>query len=214
VTPKRGGQQTGYWEFQNSHGTRFGLGSGGHDYMWVQILVDWPVQESEQPPASEPTGEPTSSGDCAATENTDYGNQVLSMINSARESTGLSSLTLSSQLTAAALEHSRDMACADFVDHNGSDGSTWYDRVAAQGYANYNSARENIYVGDPSFGGSPDGAFTWWMNSQVHRDNILFASVTEIGIGYVFNSNSSWWLSPLFCLSINLTVLFLFGEEY
>ena len=158
----------------------------------MQIQVDWPVQGGEHASASEPTDEPTDFGDCAATENNDYENQVLSMINSARESAGLSSLTLSSQLTAAALEHSQVMACADFVDHNGSDGSTWYDRVAAQGYANYNSARENIYVGDPSFGGTPDGAFTWWMNSQVNRDNILFASITEIGIGYVFNSNSSY----------------------
>jgi uncharacterized protein YkwD len=160
--------------------------------MWVQILVDWPAQGGEQPSASEPTDEPTDSGDCTATENTDFENQVLSLINSARESAGFPGLTLSSQLSAAALEHSQDMACADFVDHNGSDGSSWYDRVAAHGYANYSFARENIYVGDPSFGGTPDGAYTWWMNNQVHRDNIPYATVTEIGIGNVYDSNSTY----------------------
>ena len=84
------------------------------------------------------------------------------------------------------------MACNGFVDHNGSDGSTWYQRVAAQGYENSASARENIYVGDPAFGGTPQGAFDWWMNSQVHRDNILNPNVTEIGIGYVYLSGSPY----------------------
>ena len=192
VAPTRGGQQTGYWEFQNSRGSRFGVGSGGHDYIWVQIQVNWSSGGDEQSSNAEPTASSGDTGDCSATENTSYENQVLSLINSARESAGLPALTLSSQLSAAALEHSRDMACADYVDHTGSDGSTWYDRVAAQGYANYSSARENIYVGDPSFGGTPDGAYTWWMNSQVHRDNILYETVSEIGIGYVFYSGSTY----------------------
>jgi uncharacterized protein YkwD len=200
VAPSRGGQQTGYWEFQNSKGTRFGVGSGGHDYIWVQIQVDWPTTEEEPSATEEPADQPGGGGggggggnsDCKAVEKPGYENQVLALINSARESAGLSGLTLNEQLSAAALEHSRDMACVDYIDHTGSDGSTWYDRVAAQGYANYSSARENIYVGDPSYGGTPDGAFTWWMNSQVHRDNILFADVSEIGIGYVFNPDSSY----------------------
>jgi uncharacterized protein YkwD len=193
VAPSRGGQQTGYWEFQNSHGTRFGVGSGGHDYIWVQIKVNWSSPDDKPDPTVEAT--PISgkeSDSCTAAENSSFENQVLALINSARESAGLSALTLNAQLSAAALEHSRDMACVDFIDHTGSDGSTWYDRVAARGYANYSSARENIYVGDPSYGGSPDGAFTWWMNSQVHRDNILYTSVSEIGIGYVFYSDSSY----------------------
>lgn len=192
VAPARGGQQTGYWEFQNSKGTRFGVGSGGHDYIWVQIQVDWSSSSDSQQPTEEPSTAPGSSGDCSAAEMTSFENQVLSLINSARESAGLPALTLSSQLTAAALRHSQDMACADFVDHTGSDGSTWYDRVASNGYANYSSARENIYVGDPDFGGTPDGAFTWWMNSQVHRDNILNATISEIGVGYVYYSDSTY----------------------
>jgi uncharacterized protein YkwD len=84
------------------------------------------------------------------------------------------------------------MACNDFISHNGSDGSTWYDRIKAQGYANYSSARENIYVGNPAFGGDAQGAFTWWMNSKIHHDNILYPTVTELGIAYVFNQNSTY----------------------
>ena len=192
VAPSRGGQQTGYWQFQNSAGTRFGVGSGGHDYIWVQIQVNWTSPGEEQSPTDEPDSDPGQTDDCSASENQDYENQVLSLINNARESAGLPTLFLNSQLSAAALEHSRDMACADYVDHTGSDGSTWYDRVASHGYANYSSSRENIYVGDPSFGGTPGGAFDWWMNSQVHRDNILYSSISEIGIGYVYYVNSSY----------------------
>jgi uncharacterized protein YkwD len=105
---------------------------------------------------------------------------MLSLINQARAENGLQPVFLQSQLSAAALQHSTDMACNRFVDHDGSDGSTWYARVEAQGYANPRSARENIYVGADA-----QGTFNWWMGSQVHRDNILFPTVTEAGIGYV-----------------------------
>lgn len=41
-------------------------------------------------------------------------------MNSARESNGLVSLSLDSQLSAAAVEYSTDMACNDFVGQYGS----------------------------------------------------------------------------------------------
>jgi uncharacterized protein YkwD len=83
------------------------------------------------------------------------------------------------------------MACQDFVDHTGSDGSNWKDRIKAAGYSP-GYATENIYVGDPTFGGDAQGAFNWWMNSQIHRDNILSTKVTQIGIGYAYNANSTY----------------------
>jgi uncharacterized protein YkwD len=188
IAPARGGQRTGNWEFQNSNGERFGVGAGGNDYIWVQIQVEWSSAGGSQP--SDP--EPSAPSDCQEQFNPGYVDQLFALINTARTEQGLNTLTLNSQLSSAALDHSQDMACHNYVDHTGSDGSTWYDRVAAHGYANYNSARENIYVGDPAYGGTPDGAFEWWMNSQVHRDNILFASISEIGIGYVYNPSSDY----------------------
>ena len=83
------------------------------------------------------------------------------------------------------------MACNDFVEHYGSDGSTWFGRIQAQG-VRYHSASENIYAGDPTFGGTPQGAFAWWMNSQVHRDNILNPKSTQIGIGYAYYYGSTY----------------------
>lgn len=149
-----------------------------------------PPESSEESDSGE--GSEGQSGNCKYTPNNGYVNTLLKLINQARQQNGLSPVFLQDQLSAAALKHSADMGCNRFVDHNGSDGSTWYDRVGAQGYSAPMSARENIYVGDPTFGGDANGAFNWWMGSQVHRDNILFTNVTECGIAYVYVSGSPY----------------------
>jgi uncharacterized protein YkwD len=191
--PPRGGQHTGYWEFMNAAGKTFGVGSAGEGLLWLKINVDFPtvtpVVDSSTPDGS-PTDTP--SGSCAYTLNSDYESQILSLINDVRAQNGLNPLTLDSKLQAAALAHSLDMACNNYVNHTGSDGSTWYDRVKAQGFRNYHTARENIYVGNPAFGGDAQGAFDWWMNSDIHRKTILLPNITVIGISYVFTSTSTY----------------------
>ncbi len=190
TAPARGGRTVSYWEFQNPQGKRFGVGAGNPGPLWVQVLVSFLVPSPTETPADGGTNGTAST--CSPTRHPEYESAILDAINQARTDAGLGGLTLSPALSAAALEHSIDMACNHYVDHTGSDGSTWFSRVAAQRYANYNSARENIYVGHPEFGGTPDGAMTWWMNSQVHRDNILFEASTQIGIGIVTWPGSDW----------------------
>jgi uncharacterized protein YkwD len=95
-------------------------------------------------------------------------------------------------LSAAAQVHSIDLACIDGYDHIGSDGSVWTERVARQGYANYNSARENIRVGNPDFGFSPQYVFDRWFESQIHRENMYFTNVSEIGLACVFNPDTEY----------------------
>lgn len=198
TAPARGGVYQSNWEFQDPSGARFGVGPGVDGLLWAQIAVSFvdPTATQAVAAASTPTapGTPTpaSQGACAATRDTSVEAQVLALINQARTSQGLNALQSQDQLTAAALAHSMDMACNNFVDHIGSDGSLWYDRVKAQGYANYNSSRENIYVGHPEFGGNAQGAFTWWWNSKIHHDNMLNPDVTQIGIAYVFDPNSQY----------------------
>jgi uncharacterized protein YkwD len=199
-SPSSGGTFTGLWVFQDPAGERFGVNSGGIDQIWVRIGVTIFNDEGEiVPVGATPLPSPTPSvGDtiqaqntCTPQQNSDYEQQLLKMINNARAQNKLSPLALNSRLSAAAFTHSADMACKDYVDHAGSDGSTWFTRIKAQSYA-YSYASENIYVGNPAFGGTPSGAFDWWMNSQVHRDNILSTKVSEIGIGYAFYPNSSY----------------------
>jgi uncharacterized protein YkwD len=186
VTPPNGGEYVGNWEFQNPQGKRFGVNSGGGDLIWVKIGVS--IYPMVTPSATNPTNV---SAACSPQEDAGYESQLLSFINNARADQGLKPLTLNPLLSAAALGHSKDMACQNYVDHTGSDGSSWFDRIKAQGYQ-YSQALENIYVGNPKFGGDAQGAFNWWMNSKIHHDNIMSTKITEIGIAYVFWEKSNY----------------------
>lgn len=189
--PTRGGQQQSNWEFNKPSGEHFGAGSSGKDLFWALISVRFLDQNDQPQPDPSTLPPPSTPSGCNAQRNQAYEGQVVALINQVRGQNGLNSLAVRDELSASALAHSTDMACNDFVGHSGSDGSHWTDRISVQGYS-FSYATENIYVGFPDFGGTPDGAFEWWMNSQVHRDNILDSKVTEIGVGFVFSENSSY----------------------
>ena len=195
-SPKRGGSHISYWQFATDTGETFGIGAGADGLLWVRVQVDYTsADQTSAPTSSTASTSPTNStsiAGCASETNPGYVSTILNLVNTARESAGLNALELEDKLSAAAQGHSLDMACNDFISHTGSDGSLWYQRVAVQGYANSNSARENIYVGNPAFGGDAQGAFGWWMNSQIHRDNILKSGVSQIGIAYVYVTGSSY----------------------
>ena len=63
----------------------------------------------------------------------------------------MNSLTMNETLTAASVAHDTDMACHDFSDHRGTDGSDWFGRISSLGY-DYAVALEKIYNGDLSIG--------------------------------------------------------------
>ena len=195
TAPPRGGIYTGNWEFMNDRGQRFGVGKSGRDWIWVQIAVSFveptPSGQVEPEPPSSSTGVTTTST-CSPRRDSLFSTQVLSLINTARSQMGLEPLVMQDQLNGAALQHSNDMACVNYVDHIGSDGSLWYDRVSAQGYANYITARENIRVGNPDFGFTPQYVFDQWNISQVHHDNMLYPDVSEAGVDCVFNPQSEF----------------------
>jgi len=190
TAPARGGTYAGNWEFQDDLGQNFGVGKSGHGPIWAQIVVTF--VSGEAPAPTPVTGSQPVPGACATTRDTAFEAQLLEIINTARAANGLPTLSAQAQLSAAALAHSSDMACAGYVDHIGSDGSLWYDRVAAQGYANSITARENIRVGFPDFGFSPQYVYDQWFVSQVHNENMFYPTVTEVGIGYVFSPGSEW----------------------
>ena len=110
------------------------------------------------------------------------------MINTERQSQGLTPYDSQGQLQAAARGHSTDMACNNFFLQTGSDDSSVGDRVSAQGYS-WSSVGENIFAGGSA---TPQSAFDWWMNSAPHRANLLHANFTEIGIGYIDEPNSQY----------------------
>lgn len=129
---------------------------------------------------------------CQSKVDVDYTQRLISLMNAERTNRGLPALRVSEQLTLAALDHTLDMTCNNFVEHYGTDGSTWFTRIQARGYP-YGTAYENVAAGNPAVGGTPEWVVQiLWMNSQVHRENILNPNVTEFGVGFMTNPSAQY----------------------
>lgn len=97
-------------------------------------------------------------------------------------------------ITAARL-HSQDMKENNFQGHSGSNGSTFDQRILAQGYNNWTAAGENVAAYGQNFFHVHAGFNVDWGNPDLgHRHNVMnFAEsdslFTEIGIGLVIVEN-------------------------
>jgi uncharacterized protein YkwD len=183
VAPARDGAYTGLFELRNPKGRSLDIGSVTS--IWVKITVG---NVSVAPPPVSPTATITPASGatavsdkvCKPQQNIDYIAQLLVLLNNARAEAKLAPLNLSGRLSAAAQGHSDDMACNNFVNHSGSDGSSIQARVAASGYtASY--SEEVIFAS-----GTPQDAFNWWINDKLHRDVILNPRAVDVGIGYTY----------------------------
>ncbi|MFF4319207.1 CAP domain-containing protein [Streptomyces sp. NPDC001568] len=112
--------------------------------------------------------------------------QVVALVNQERAKAGCSALTVNDKLTAAAQNHSQDMASHSNMSHTGSDGSDPGQRITRAGY-NWSTYGENVAYGY----GSPEQVMNGWMNSPGHKKNILNCSFKEIGVGLA-QPNSYW----------------------
>jgi uncharacterized protein YkwD len=113
---------------------------------------------------------------------------IANLLNQQRNSHGLPSLALVSELTQAARRHSRDMADHNFTSHTGSDGSNAGERMREAGY-NWTTWAEIIGWGS---GSNTESMVDWWMNSPGHRSIILSSYYTDFGVGYARNPGSDW----------------------
>jgi len=155
----------------------------------AQAATSTPTPQS--PSATPTTVPPTATqAACSFSSSASYENTLIALINQERANQGIPAMTTSSQLTAAARQHSRDMACNGFFSHYGSDGSSPFDRMAWSGFS-YTAAAENIYAGGGSYN-SPQQAFYGWMNSPGHRTNMLNPTYTHIGVGYIYSAGSPY----------------------
>ena len=97
--------------------------------------------------------------------------------NAARVTANIPPLTENALLDAAAQDKANDMVANNYFAHTSPSGITpwyWFNYV---GY-NFSTAGENLAV---NFDDSSD-VTTAWMNSPEHRENILNAGFTQIGI--------------------------------
>jgi len=146
-----------------------------------------PVQKPVEAPVQKPEEAPSVSGDILPQEAA-----VAELVNRQRAAHGLKPLTLSAELCRKARIKSQDMAQKRYFSHDSPTYGSPFDMMHSLGIS-YRSAGENIAMGYSTAEAVMDG----WMNSEGHRANILNASFTTIGVGYVANGNywTQWFIS-------------------
>ena len=117
---------------------------------------------------------------------TQYEQEVIRLVNEIRVQNGLSALTYNWELSRVARYKSQDMVDNRYFSHTSPTYGTPFQMIRAFGLS-YRSAGENIAYGQRT----PQAVVNAWMNSSGHRANILNASYTQIGVGYV--ADGHYW---------------------
>ncbi|MDR0947755.1 MAG: CAP domain-containing protein, partial [Ruminococcus sp.] len=116
----------------------------------------------------------------------DYAEEMLVMINAARTEAGLSPLQLSTELCRAA--NIRSVELVTSFSHTRPNGENPSSVLAEINYPGSSGCAENIAAGQNSV----SAAFTGWMNSQGHYENIMDPDNKFIGIGYYYYADSQY----------------------
>lgn len=113
-----------------------------------------------------------------------YEQEVIRLVNVERAKAGLKALTEDWELSRMARYKSQDMHDLRYFSHTSPTYGSPFDMMKAFGIR-YRTAGENIAMGYRT----PAAVVQGWMNSPGHRANILNASYTKIGVGYVASGN-------------------------
>lgn len=115
-----------------------------------------------------------------------YESEVVRLVNEARAKNGLKPLTQDWELSRVARYKSQDMHDNRYFSHTSPVYGSPFQMMKSFGIS-YRSAGENIAKGQAT----PQAVVNAWMNSAGHRANILNASFTHIGVGYV--ADGRYW---------------------
>jgi len=114
--------------------------------------------------------------------------EFIMLINDMRADSGLNVLATDARMMVAARRHATDMATNDFLSHIGSDGSTFYERLADAGYDW--PLGEVIVVGTPA--STVASMFQMWVDDDPHRAVLLHPSAAHVGAGWATRPPGSW----------------------
>ncbi len=114
--------------------------------------------------------------------------QTVDLFNSRRTAMGLGQLRIDPALTYAARRQSNDIGPRGLCQHNGTDGSSPWDRIAQAGYRGFGSG-EVVGCGYNTAQGVVDG---WW-NSPTHYAILVGAAINDIGCGWWVGDNGAGW---------------------
>ncbi len=110
--------------------------------------------------------------------------EVIRLVNEIRVKNGLSELKENWELSRVARYKSQDMKDNKYFSHTSPVYGSPFEMIKNFGIS-YRTAGENIAKGYAT----PQAVVNGWMNSSGHRANILNASYTQIGVGYVASGN-------------------------
>ncbi|NLA72770.1 MAG: secretion protein, partial [Clostridiales bacterium] len=141
--------------------------------------------QTTKPTATAPqTTKPTATA--PSTTQNSFESQVVALVNKERAKQGLNPLTVNKKLSDVARIKSQDMHDKKYFSHNSPTYGSPFEMMKSFGIS-YKTAGENIAMGYTT----PEKVMDGWMNSSGHRANILNASFTQIGVGYV--ADGHYW---------------------
>jgi uncharacterized protein YkwD len=120
--------------------------------------------------------------------------KLLELTNAERKKKDLAPLRTSPLLFKAARGHASNMAKQGKLEHV-LDGKNPLDRARDVGYK-FESVGENVAWLSGSV--NVEALMKMWMESQIHRDNILNPEVTEIGLGLASDGNDHVYYVQVF----------------
>ena len=115
-----------------------------------------------------------------------YEAEVIRLVNKVRVENGLRPLAANWELSRVARFKSRDMRDNHYFSHTSPTYGSPFQMMRDFGLS-FRTAGENIAYGQRT----PQAVVDAWMNSSGHRANILNASYTQIGVGYV--ADGRYW---------------------
>lgn len=115
-----------------------------------------------------------------------YIRQVIALVNEERAKAGLPPLEKSDDINLAAGLRAEEITSS--FSHTRPDGSSYRTVLEQSGIA-YRGCGENVAYGYST----PDAVMSAWMDSEGHRNNILNADYTNIGVGYVKDNGLGYW---------------------
>ena len=143
-----------------------------------------PTAKPTTAPTVAPTAKPTTAPTTAPIDATAVQKEVLALVNEQRAAAGVAALVLDTKLSEVATAKAQDMYDNNYFSHTSPTYGSPFDMLKTFGVS-YRTAGENIAYGQRS----AQQVMTDWMNSSGHRANILNASYTKLGVGYV---NGKW----------------------
>ena len=156
----------------------------GHTSECCICNEDMPTTVIEDPP---PVEEPTDDSSCG----NDLEQEAVELANEQRARYGLAPVTCNAKLNKVVHEYSQLMCDEDDFGH--FVGGTRPSSRLNDGGISWRGFAENAAEGQRT----PEDVIRTWIFSRDHRENMLQASATEIGVGYVECAGNPYWTMML-----------------